>query len=40
MSIITTTPEQICRNPTNRSKSKMLYSFSKTPRFYVPKLAG
>ena len=33
MSIITSTAEQICNNPLNRSKSKSLYSFPKQKRF-------
>lgn len=33
MSIVTSTSEQICHSPTNQSKAKMLYSFSKSSRF-------
>ena len=33
MSVIASTPQQIANHPTNKSKSKMLYSFSKTGRF-------
>ena len=32
MSVITSTPKQICDNPLNTSKSKFLYSFSKASR--------
>ena len=33
MSVIVSNSEQICHSPTNQSKAKMLYSFSKSPRF-------
>ncbi len=33
MSIIVSTPENICHSQLNLSKSKMLYSFPKNPRF-------
>jgi len=33
MSIIDSTPQQICNSPTNSSKAKMLYSFPKSNRF-------
>jgi len=33
MSLTVSTPQQICNNPMNTSKSKMLFSFSKSPKF-------
>jgi hypothetical protein len=34
MSIIVSNAQEICSSPTNKSKSKMLYSFSKENRFH------
>jgi hypothetical protein len=37
MSVTVSTPQQICTNPLNTSKSKFLYSFPKSPKLLVTK---